>query len=188
MNKGYIYCFVNSSMPDICKVGLTTRTPVDRLKEANSSDTYKPPTPYTVAFAKYVDNVKDKEKSIHDILSSLNFRINSNREFFRVKTEFVKSLFDLMEGEYWSEPVEDDVVMMTDSAESLIKHTIPDTFLTWFAKYNPVSGQVHRQGRTYFSIKQFIEHHYSSCNHDFKNIDFSECEIDTENGWNKLQF
>jgi len=42
MTDGYIYCFSNPSMPGILKVGMTERTPVTRLGEANASDTWRP--------------------------------------------------------------------------------------------------------------------------------------------------
>ena len=52
MSDGYLYCFSNSSMPGILKIGMTERTPDIRLSEANSSNTWKPPTPYKIEFAK----------------------------------------------------------------------------------------------------------------------------------------
>jgi len=51
---GYVYCFANPSMPGILKVGATERTPEDRLREANAADTWRPPTPYRIEFAKKV--------------------------------------------------------------------------------------------------------------------------------------
>ena len=41
-----------------------------RLNEANISDTWRPPTPYKIEFAKKVCNPKQKEKTIHRILST----------------------------------------------------------------------------------------------------------------------
>ena len=60
MNEGYIYCFSNKSMPGILKVGMTERTPDVRLNESNNSDTWRPPTPYKIEFAKKVSNPKQK--------------------------------------------------------------------------------------------------------------------------------
>jgi hypothetical protein len=39
------------------------RIPSDRLKEANLPDTFRPPTPYKMEFAKKVLNPKDEENS-----------------------------------------------------------------------------------------------------------------------------
>ena len=89
---GYIYCFSNPSMPGILKVGMTDRTPEIRLNEANNSDTWRPPTPYKIVFAKKVLNPKQKETTLHIILSQYTERINPKREFFRVSPKEVKTL------------------------------------------------------------------------------------------------
>lgn len=89
---GYIYCFSNESMPNIFKIGMTTRTPEERLTEANSSSTWKPPTPYKIVFVKRVSNPLQCEKKIHNILSI--YRINKKREFFHGPLEEIKRLID----------------------------------------------------------------------------------------------
>jgi hypothetical protein len=103
MTDGYLYCFSNESMPGILKVGMTERTPGVRLSEANCSDTWRPPTPYKIEFAKKVSNPKQKETTLHTLLSQYTERINPKREFFRVSTEEIKTFFDLMDGELWIE-------------------------------------------------------------------------------------
>jgi hypothetical protein len=50
-------------MPDILKIGMTERTPEARLSEANTSDTWRPPTPYKIEFAKKISNASQKEKN-----------------------------------------------------------------------------------------------------------------------------
>ena len=101
MTDGYLYCFSNQSMPGILKVGMTERTPEIRLNEANSSDTWRPPTPYKFEFAKKVYNPKQKERTLHMLLSKYTERINLRREFFRVSLEEVNTFFDLMDGELY---------------------------------------------------------------------------------------
>ena len=93
MIDGYLYCFSNQSMPGILKVGITERTPEIRLNEANSSDTWRPPTPYKIEFAKKVLKPKQKEATLHNLLSQYTERINPKREFFRVSSEEVKTFF-----------------------------------------------------------------------------------------------
>ena len=100
---GYLYCFSNQSMPGILKVGMTERTPEIRLNEANISDTWRPPTPYKIEFAKKVINPKQKESVLHILLAQYTERINPKREFFLVSPEEVKTFFDLMDGELWIE-------------------------------------------------------------------------------------
>lgn len=104
MANGYIYCCSNASMPGILKIGMTERTPEDRLREANTSDTWKPPTPYNIEFAKKVLNPSQKEKTMHSVLKE--HRIHPDREFFRVSLKEVKIHFDSMDGEEPSEEEE----------------------------------------------------------------------------------
>ena len=103
MAEGYSYCFSNPSMPGILKVGMTERTPEARLNEANASDTWRPPTPYKIEFAKKVSNASQKEKTLHILLEQYTDRIHPRREFFRISPEEVRKFFDLMDGEMWSE-------------------------------------------------------------------------------------
>lgn len=100
---GYIYCFSNESMPGILKIGLTERIPTKRLAEANKSDTFKPPNNYKIEFAKKVKDIRQKEYTLHKLLSKYTERINPRREFFRVSLEEARLFFDLMDGEWWNE-------------------------------------------------------------------------------------
>jgi hypothetical protein len=95
MNSGYIYCFSNDSMPGIFKIGMTERNPCERLKEANTPDTWRPPTQYKIELFKKVNNLKQNETRIHSFFS--NYRINPKREFFRVSIEKIKYIFGAIE-------------------------------------------------------------------------------------------
>jgi hypothetical protein len=107
---GYLYCFSNPSMPGILKIGMTMRSPPARLKEANSSYTWKPPTPYVIEVAKRVFHPKRKEKALHELLETYAERVSSKQEFFRVSLETVNSFLDLMDGDRW-EPAMDSPTM-----------------------------------------------------------------------------
>jgi hypothetical protein len=103
MEEGYIYCISNLEiMPDIYKVGMTMRSPLDRLKEANSSDTWKIPT-FKLDFAKKVVNPKDKERKLHKHMEKFMTRVHPRREFFKGKIEDIKEVFDLLDGEMWDD-------------------------------------------------------------------------------------
>ena len=99
---GYVYCFTNESMPGICKVGMTSRSPLDRLEDANQSDTWRPPTPYRLEFAKRVRWPRIIERYLHTAMQT--DRINPKREFFRRSPESVMPLFHNVEGEWWETP------------------------------------------------------------------------------------
>jgi len=101
MTHGYVYCFSNESMPGIYKIGMTERIPEMRLNEANMSDTWRPPTPYKIEMAKKVVNPKEKELTMHKLLTCVSERIHPKREFFRVSLESVQLIFELMDGIDW---------------------------------------------------------------------------------------
>ena len=104
MSVGYVYCMSNPCMAGLYKIGYTERSIEERLQEANVSDTWRPPMPYILEFAKCVKEPNQKEKTIHTILNK--FRVNPKREFFRVELDQVKLLFDLMDG--LEQPTETD--------------------------------------------------------------------------------
>jgi hypothetical protein len=98
-NDGYIYCFSNPAMPGIYKIGMTTRTPEARLKDANTSNTWKPPMPYRIEmFAKVSDPMK-KEQSLHKLLEHYGKRIHPRREFFHITLREVRMFFALLDGD-----------------------------------------------------------------------------------------
>jgi hypothetical protein len=102
--RGYIYCMSNQSMPGIMKIGMTMRSPEERLKEANKHDTFKPPTLYQIVFAKQVYSPKTKEAILHELLERYTERINPQREFFRVSSTEVYRFFQLVDGVWWKSP------------------------------------------------------------------------------------
>lgn len=101
MIYGYVYAASNESMPGIIKIGMTTRHPETRLKEANRHDTWRP-TPFKFEMVKKVKNPRKQEKRLHKFLSSIpDIRINPKREFFRISIEDIKYLFTLIDGDVW---------------------------------------------------------------------------------------
>ena len=101
--NGFIYCFSNQSMPYIYKIGITDRTPIDRLKEANVGNTWKPPTPYKLEFAKKIKNNTEIENILFKIFQLNGNRINPKKEFVKCEIQFIKLLFDLIDGSYWDQ-------------------------------------------------------------------------------------
>ena len=90
--KGYVYCVVNPSLPNVCKVGKTTRTVEERLHDLYSSGLIYP---FRVVHQKYVEDCHETEKRLHTILRSR--RIAKNREFFRYMEDDVKYYKDLFD-------------------------------------------------------------------------------------------
>jgi hypothetical protein len=198
MADGYIYCMSNESMPGILKVGMTERTPEIRLKEANSSDTWRPPTAYTIEFAKKVLNASGKEKTLHILLEQYTDRIHPRREFFRVSPEEVRKFFDLMDGEMWLEisAVEEYEEDEEPSPKLLkgcrdmtkcfkhgqrIRHTIGINN-TWVATYDLIKEKIIYNRDEYNSMCAFANAHYKSIRPESKphadGWGGCECEID----------
>ena len=94
-NKGIVYVLINSAMPGLVKIGMTTRDSVDaRMSELYSTGV---PVPFECAYACEVDasDCAKIEKALH-IAFEPN-RVNKNREFFTLKPEqaiVILELFD----------------------------------------------------------------------------------------------
>jgi len=120
---GYIYCISNASMPDILNIGITWMTPEQKMEDINGlSRLWRPPTPYKCEFAKRVLEAEQKRNAIYKVLSAS--RINPPQRFFSVSIEEVKTLFDLMDGEYWTVSaanVDTQVYCMLEKKEKEIK-------------------------------------------------------------------
>ena len=201
MADGYIYCFSNQSIPGILKVGMTERTPDARLAEANASDTWRPPTPYVIEFAKKVSNAFGKEKTLHILLEQYTDRPHPRREFFRVSTKEVRMFFDLMDGEMWSETpteVEEDeegprgkptgVKGCRDMTKCFtngqrIRHII-DVNKTWIGTYDSSNNGIIYDGKT-FTLNRFVGSHYESERPDrVPNANaWKECECEVDGKW-----
>ena len=78
--EGYIYVLINASMPGLIKIGMTTRSVEERAYELSQSTGV--PTPFIVAYEKYVHDCYTGERIVHSILESEGYRVKKNREFF----------------------------------------------------------------------------------------------------------
>jgi predicted transcriptional regulator len=105
MPTGYIYCFSNPSMPDIFKIGITRECPLKLLKEANSNDKWRPPTPYKIELVKYVKSAETRLKIFNDDI--VESSLNRNAGFFKLSLEDIHYVFDKFLGDWYS--YEDDI-------------------------------------------------------------------------------
>ena len=94
--EGYVYCFTNACMPGLVKIGMTTDSPEERARELSSVTGV--PSPFCVAISKRIANPRQKEKAIHDLLTSMGFRVSDNREFFKCSLNIVGLLFAVIDG------------------------------------------------------------------------------------------
>ena len=93
--SGYIYCLSNESYKDTYKIGFTKNDPLARMVQLNTTGLLYP---FKLEFAKQVKNYQDKEKKLHNIFDK--YRVNKNREFFKIELKEIKQLFDLMLGSH----------------------------------------------------------------------------------------
>ena len=196
--SGYIYCFSNEVMPGILKVGMTERTPELRLNEANNSGTWTLPS-YKIVIAKKVLNPKQKELTLHILLSQYTQRIHPKREFFRVSQEEVKTFFDLIDGELWVETLEkekeEDEEYDEDKKNSRnmakcftngqrIRHTIGIN-KTWIGIYDASKNEIICDTKSYKSLSGFAGTHYSIERPDRGNSanGWAECDYEVNGKW-----
>lgn len=90
---GIVYVLVNEAMPGIVKIGMTTGDLIVRIKQL---DTTGVPLPFECVLAVQVHDVHFVESRIHQAFSDR--RVRSSREFFRVSTEPVKAVLELVAG------------------------------------------------------------------------------------------
>ena len=91
-NSGFVYCLTIPRMPGIVKIGYTTKTIEQRLKDLDNTSVVEPLQLY---YAGKVRNPLSVEKKIHEIYRE--YRIRPNREFFEVDADQVKRVIQLAE-------------------------------------------------------------------------------------------
>jgi len=99
VQTGYIYCLTNPCISNIYKIGSTKKDPQIRALQLSAPTGV--PRPYTVLFAKKVDDYIEKERIMHKLFD--NYRVNAKREFFQMPVEKIRLAFELTEGEWWNQ-------------------------------------------------------------------------------------
>jgi T5orf172 domain len=78
--KGIVYVLINPAMPNIVKIGLTTREGIEqRMKELFTTGV---PVPFECSYACLVDNCEMVENALHIAFGP--YRVNPKREFFSI--------------------------------------------------------------------------------------------------------
>ena len=130
---------------------MTSRHPSQRLLEANQADTWRPPTPYVAVLTRKVANVRDKESTIHEILTDLGYRIHPRREFFNAPLTLIEKLFSLTDSVPDTDSDSEDVIEPTVAADIIEQHKaqIRDeklesirAFLKHFREINPTVHKI----------------------------------------------
>jgi hypothetical protein len=94
----YLYILVNPSVPGVCKIGYTTTTVYDRVRQINSSTGVI--TPWYPVFSYKCPNGRMLEQEIHEHLQLLGVRVNLNREGFVIDTDSARTIIESMGKKY----------------------------------------------------------------------------------------
>jgi hypothetical protein len=90
IDGGYIYVLSTRELKDVLKIGVTTRSVEERVKEINRATGVM--TPFGV---RYLWNVRDPvgaERRVHTLLKS--YRVRNDREFFKMEFNQAKQLIN----------------------------------------------------------------------------------------------
>jgi len=85
--KGYVYCAVNESFPELIKVGATASYPTKRMKELSNTSV---PSSFELEYFIRVDDCYLAEKIIHYYLSQ---KYNKTKEFFKCSPNKAQKYF-----------------------------------------------------------------------------------------------
>lgn len=81
----WVYVLVNKSIPGICKIGMTTTSVTQRVREINSATGVI--TPWFPVFKYKCINSRVLEREVHQRLEQLGHRVNPKREGFEVESQ-----------------------------------------------------------------------------------------------------
>lgn len=84
---GFVYCMSNPCMPGVFKIGMTTRSPMQRRNEL--SDSTSSPMPFTLLCYGEVEDPRQVELTLHDMFGA--DRVSPAREFFRSSFEAIQT-------------------------------------------------------------------------------------------------
>ena len=91
--EGFIYILSTREQPHLLKIGVTTRSVEQRVKEINSATGIV--IPFGVRAVWPVRNPEQTEKEIHEMLSP--YRVRADREFFQIPyQQACKKILDLI--------------------------------------------------------------------------------------------
>ena len=94
----YVYVLVNSGVPGICKIGMTTTSVNQRVHEINSATGVI--TPWYPVFSYKCVNSYYLEQEVHKYLQNRGHRVNPNREGFDIDSNTAISVIESLGGKY----------------------------------------------------------------------------------------
>lgn len=98
--SGYVVCLSNPSFADCYYISVTAKKPNERADELYSEGVL---WPFKIEMAKQVTKLDGKLASLHKLVGKMGERLTPDRDYFHISLDVVQSLFDLIDGELWSE-------------------------------------------------------------------------------------
>lgn len=95
-DKQYVYILTNDTMPGLVKIGYTKNDPSKRAQQINAATGVA--MDFNVEWAYPCYNGFELEQEVHTYLDS--FRLNKNREFFKMTVEEAKSVIERLGKRY----------------------------------------------------------------------------------------
>ncbi|MDR0893710.1 MAG: GIY-YIG nuclease family protein [Prevotellaceae bacterium] len=143
-NQGIVYVLTNPAMPDLVKIGMTTRNNIEeRMRELYGTGV---PVPFECRYAcqvKSSDCLKI-EKALHTAFAPN--RINANREFFQIKPEQAIAILELFNRtditHEVTKEIEDDLTDVDRVASENLKRTARRPPLNYKAMNIPVGAKL----------------------------------------------
>lgn len=80
--RGYVYVLNNAALPDLVKIGFSTKDPSLRVSELSNTSV---PTPFVLLYEVLVEDPYTLEQAIHKELKLIN--AHEGKEFFRISAE-----------------------------------------------------------------------------------------------------
>jgi hypothetical protein len=117
---GYLYVLANSAMPNMVKVGKTTRSSSERAEELSRATGL--PTPFIVVYEHLFADCGAAESFVHAYLEAKGYRVANNREFFNAPASIVVKAISLAPS-----PIDDELLLPELEEENdLLRQGEPD--------------------------------------------------------------
>lgn len=100
----WVYVLVNKSIPGICKIGMTTTSVNQRVKEINQATGVI--TPWIPVFKYKCINSRVLEQAVHQYLEDRGYRVNPKREGFEISSKQAISVIELLGEQLTVRPID----------------------------------------------------------------------------------
>lgn len=113
MTDGIVYVLTNPAMPNMVKIGITTREEVEvRMAELFSTGV---PLPFECPFAGKVSDIRKIERAFHKAFGP--YRVNPKREFFEIDPEQAIGLLEIICDENVTPEVSDELNKVDETSK-----------------------------------------------------------------------